>query len=155
MATTRKKRAKRNTTNLINFNIARGRDANAIANETQSLLTSPYLIRSLDYYTSLQLVTDYRRYHPDPFEPPRTISNNYGYRHVPRSITRRSTRKAWTKPYGNTTFPSHRLVYANPQRVILCIRRNRRRQVIHALGIAGSRVKKPTRNINSSISCRS
>lgn len=49
---------------------------------------------------------------------------------------------------------SHRVVISRPDNVLVCIRRNRRREVIHAKGIAGSRVRKPKANAFTKFKCR-
>lgn len=49
---------------------------------------------------------------------------------------------------------SPRVVISRPDTVLVCIRRNRRREVIHARGIAGSRVRKPRANSLTKYHCR-
>lgn len=47
------------------------------------------------------------------------------------------------------------LAFADPRRVLVCVRRRIRREVLHAKRIAGSGgMRKPRRNALSSISCR-
>lgn len=42
-----------------------------------------------------------------------------------------------------------------PEAVLICVRRKRRKEVIHALGVAGARgLRKPRRSEFSEISCR-
>jgi len=50
------------------------------------------------------------------------------------------------------TVPNRLKLYA-PSTVITCVRRKIRRSVIHALGIAGSRVSRPKRNASTHLSC--
>lgn len=45
------------------------------------------------------------------------------------------------------------LSFRTPQRVAVCVQRGRRREVIHALGIAGSRVRKPRYGPFSKVRC--
>lgn len=48
------------------------------------------------------------------------------------------------------------VAFAEPQKLPICIRRETRKQVLHAKGVAGSKgLKKPTRNEWSDVSCRS
>lgn len=48
------------------------------------------------------------------------------------------------------------LAFDEPKKLAICIRRQRRKEVLHAKGVAGSKnLKKPTRNEWSEISCRS
>jgi hypothetical protein len=46
------------------------------------------------------------------------------------------------------------LNFVNPNRALVCARRKSRREVIHAKGVAGSKVRKPRRNLLSKYSCR-
>ena len=54
--------------------------------------------------------------------------------------------------------PSHtkaRIAFADPKRIALCIRRQKRKEVLHALNKTGKiGQKKPQRNEYSSISCK-
>lgn len=78
-----------------------------------------------------------------------------------------------TRPAAMFTTPNHRLrvrpnpalrnlhavspsvAFQAPEHVLVCVRRQRRREVIHALGHAGAvGQKRPRRNHFSSISCR-
>lgn len=48
-----------------------------------------------------------------------------------------------------------RVAFAAPERVLVCVRRQTRRQVLHALNVAGGRgFRRPRRSRYSSISCR-
>lgn len=53
------------------------------------------------------------------------------------------------------TFLPSGVAFRDSSRVLLCIRRARRKQVIHALGVAGRRVRKPKFRADSRITCRS
>lgn len=50
--------------------------------------------------------------------------------------------------------PPHRVGFEVPDSVVVCVRRKQRREVIHAKGRAGTRVRKPRRNQYSEIACR-
>lgn len=78
----------------------------------------------------------------------------YGGRHSLRSIVhewhtkQRKRKEVWQQsdwPYGSLNvkarhaFPERRLGFALPWQVIICVRRKRRREVMHALKIAGAR----------------
>lgn len=43
--------------------------------------------------------------------------------------------------------------FADPRRVLVCLRRKMRREVLHAKSVAGGRVGKPRRNVWSDVSC--
>lgn len=52
-------------------------------------------------------------------------------------------------------YPSARIGFEQPRRVLVCVRRQVRREVLHARGVAGSRgLRAAVRNVYSSISCR-
>lgn len=57
-------------------------------------------------------------------------------------------------PFRPTTYLPSVVAFADPRKVHLCVRRETRKRVMHALGKAGHRVRKPRRNKWSSISCR-
>lgn len=84
----------------------------------------------------LQQIEDRRRYTPSPWivatarEPARVVVDRSRY----------------------SPFIAHRFVKA--ERVLVCLRRKIRREVMHALGIAGGDVRPPRRNELSKISCK-
>lgn len=88
----------------------------------------------------LSQVEDRRRYYPGLIRP--AVA-------VPRSSSRLvlSSRK----PYAQTKAT---VVFKAPPRVALCVRRQRRKEVIFAMGVAGSRVRRPRRNEFSEVSCK-
>lgn len=49
---------------------------------------------------------------------------------------------------------SHVVKFQDPSGVLICVRRKVRREVLHAKGRAGGRVRRPRRNEWSNISCR-
>lgn len=59
-----------------------------------------------------------------------------------------------SKPSRRVLWPSAAIGFEAPRSVVICIRRKIRREVIHARGIAGSRVRPGRRGPYSSISCR-
>ena len=53
------------------------------------------------------------------------------------------------------TGPAHRVQFAQPKNVLVCVRRNVRKQVLHALNKTGqSGQRRPRRNEHSEISCK-
>lgn len=118
----------------------------------------PQLNRSSRYFYSnphleraLNDVQDYRRFDFDNDFPPRDIS---GY---PSRIVAGDTFSAPRRR------PAHRNIFKllsptirfdNPSATVTCIRRQRRKEVIHALGVAGSKTAKPKWTSDSKVSCK-
>lgn len=95
---------------------------------------------------SLSLIEDRRFYRPEP-TPLRPVF----------SITSRSAARIVAKQnprYKPDSQTKAILAFAEPDVLPLCIRRKRRKQVLHAKGIAGSRgLRPPRRNSWSEVSC--
>ena len=96
----------------------------------------------------LQKLEDRRTFHPE---------KNYR----PLSHVRNAAKLiAVDRTYSNNKrpIPSHtkaRIAFADPKRIALCIRRQKRKEVLHALNKTGKiGQKKPQRNEYSSISCK-
>lgn len=52
-------------------------------------------------------------------------------------------------------YPSVTVAFERPREVLVCVRRSRRREVLHARGVAGRRgLRPPRRNAYSAVSCR-
>lgn len=94
-------------------------------------------------------IQDLRTWHPEgEFRRRRTLSTGVASIRVGENRNRRN-QSSGSIPWS--------LAYRSPHRVLLCIRRNVRRQVLHANRIAGSSVRKfkrRKRNWTSLISCR-
>lgn len=96
---------------------------------------------------------DRRLWHPEgDYAPARSFSKPRHRLVVPKvSDSRASSRSLAIKPL----FPSAKIGFAAPKKVLICVRRRIRKQVIHALKKAGRRgQRRPRRNFYSSISCR-
>lgn len=119
-----------------------GRDHSSIARRSLPRLT-PYRLVSP---APLTLYQDLRTYHPEgPFRPlfssPRPAARIVG-----KAL--KSSRTRW----GEGPHPG--LTFAAPNKVLLCVRRKRRKEVMFAKNKAGKRgQRKPRRNYWSSISC--
>lgn len=102
------------------------------------LLTGPNTPRS----GRLMAIEDRRAYTPARVPVSRT--------------TKVAARIAMLAPSGRPADAPGKQVYAFkiPRQVAVCARREIRKQVIHALGVAGKKVRRPRRNAFSSISCR-
>lgn len=102
---------------------------------------------------NLALFEDRRSFHPlGPYRPAFSLPRSAAVVRVPQAPrTRKSVDGAKARTHSPQT-----LVFSAPDRVLICVRRKRRKQVLHAKGVAGSkkRMHKPKRNYWSSISCK-
>lgn len=102
---------------------------------------------------NLTLFEDRRSFHPaGPSRPAFSLPRSAAVVRVPsppRTRTSVDGAKARTPKL-------YQLQFAVPAKVALCVRRKRRKEVLHAKGIAGSkkRMRSPRRNYWSSISCK-
>lgn len=94
--------------------------------------TPPPPNRALDWPT---LAIDRRRWHPAGIPPPGATN---------RLAARLRARNA----------PSNQVGFTIPDRIALCRRREARKRVLHAKGVAGGRVRPPRRNLWSDVSCK-
>lgn len=94
---------------------------------------------------TLQDIEDRRTYHPGPVRNARTRRQ---WAHV-LVVTRKPV-----VPKGRPALSS-RVAFANPREVLVCVRRKRRKEVLHAKGVAGRKgIKRYRRNEYSEVSCR-
>jgi hypothetical protein len=97
----------------------------------------------------LRRLEDRRTFHPDTYRP--IASTRQGHRLIVRD-------KVYSKQKTNRVIPSHTkatIAFAQPKRVALCIRRQQRKEVLHAIRKAGKTgQKRPRRNESSTISCK-
>lgn len=102
----------------------------------------------------LAAIEDRRRWNPDPVEPPRRLAQGFGRIRVlpaPRSASQRPISGLRAGLYD----PPPRLAFQQPQTVAVCVRRERRREVLHALKVAGARgLRPPRRSPFSDVSCK-
>lgn len=96
-------------------------------------------------YPDFRPVEDRRTFHPEgSYRPVRSINGN---RVGVQPVTRKPQARAGI-------YPTSALGFINPARVLICVRRQRRKQVLHALGLAGGRGFKPPKfNWTSGFSC--
>lgn len=105
---------------------------------------------------ALMLADDGRRYHPSKplHRPLRNLQGHQGHRLLvgnptrSKALRRRQNARSMqfeSVPYG--------IKFEEPNRLLLCIRRKRRKEVIHAIGRAGTKVRPPRRNEYSGVSC--
>lgn len=140
--------AKRN--NKSNFTRA-GRDVIAIANR------SPLLPRSLTFRplvspVDLTVFEDRRTFHPERDQRPARSFSKALHRLVVKEPLRNPDRFASLRAFP-ASIPT-RIGFEDPKRVLICVRRKRRKEVLHALKKTGrGGQKKPRRSWYSSISC--
>lgn len=118
--------------------------------------SNPYLKRDDIYITNLRLLSnlrpieDRRLFHPQGVHrPARSFTN-------PRHRLRSVRVKKNPKKVQNTAYPSFHIGFEAPKRVLVCVRRKQRREVIHALGYSGrgvGRKRRSRRSEYSSINC--
>ena len=127
------------------------RDNSFIAN-AQTIRALPSLVSksTRGKYYDLFAVEDSRLFSPDSSLLPRDISGVSSPVYTP--VVRKNSRTGRLKSSFGTL--SSRVVSRSPDRTIVCLRRKRRAEVLHAKGIAGMRVAKPRYNLNSQYHCR-
>lgn len=101
----------------------------------RQLISEPLPIKSI----SLTNIEDNRRFTPDSYRPARSLNQM------------RAPIKVRLDPRKKPTLTQ---VFADPLRTIVCIRRKMRKEVLHAAGVAGSRVRRGRYNEKSNISCK-
>lgn len=113
----------------------------------RSVLTDP---RQLNLpFTEIE---DRRTYYPGKIRPAASISKPR-YRVVAKDRPLKSSN--YRSPFKLSSGTRAVLAFANPKRVLVCVRRKIRKEVLHAFKIAGSGgLKRSRRSQFSSISCR-
>lgn len=136
------------------YHVSRRRDTSAIARA--SALPSMYIsggytnprTRSRNRVISQPLyqIEDGRSYNFNNRSFPRTITGAPASYHIPVSHPRPKQRRT-------NKYPSPVLSFTDNTRVIVCLRRKRRSEVLHAKGISGTRVAKPKNTSFTGIRC--
>lgn len=127
----------------------RGRDPSAIARAVPAL---PRVTPSLSP-VDLSIFEDRRTYHPErAYRPARTFSG-------PAARPVLTDKPAKPSPFQSLRKFSRqtkaKLTFQAPDHTLICVRRHRRKEVLHALRKAGKRgQRKPKRNFYSAIACR-
>lgn len=130
------------------------RDTSAIANRRLpvSALYSP-----VPYTNSyLRTIEDRRSYHPEgTYRPARLFNESrHRLRAISASRSRSVARSRYRAPQGFGQLV-HSVGFVRPQKVLICVRRKIRREVLHAKGVAGRRgLRRPKYNWYSQVSCR-
>lgn len=115
----------------------------------------------IDYLNDLRTVEDRRTYHPEgDSRAARTVRGDsyYSLNSVPNQSSSRSTSVSLNSSGGRVRHTSPRLPealhFSVPQDVLVCVRRKKRKEVLHALKKTGkSGQKRPRRNYYSDIHC--
>lgn len=105
-------------------------------------------------FAEVSNVQDNRYFHFDDYPNPRNFSGGpvrVVAAPIPEAVRGRPNR---SRPLTSFSFLSPRIVVQAPLRAVLCARRKVRKEIIHALGVAGSKVKKPRRNSTSNLHCK-
>lgn len=136
---------------------SRTRDTNAIANRRLRFNFRPS-IRSLavSFRNLLRSIEDRREFHPDPYRPAAGYdSSRHRLKYYEQVSPRKITAAIPNHLQNNLVFPSAAIGFENPSRVAICRRRTTRREVMHALGHAGSgrSQRRPRFNSYSQVRC--
>lgn len=133
------------------------------ANRRLPLSNKNYLPRShlktFQPLKGLRQYEDRRTWHPlGPYRPAKSF-NKFNHRLVyPESNNRNARQKeSYSNQYSpKLRYPSHKIGFEEPHKVLVCVRRTIRREVLHARGIAGSsrRQRVPVFSEYSKISCK-
>lgn len=128
------------------------RDVRNITNAIHESLLAPVF----SPVTSLRLYEDRRLWHPEGrYAPARSFSRS---RHRLREVapSRVSEARRSRSVSNMSSLPVHRIGFERPERVLICVRRKMRREVLFARRKTGRGVKRrrPRFNWYSKISCR-
>lgn len=125
------------------------RNRNRTARRDVSYITSPRLIEPISFdhlrLSSLEPIEDRRTFHPEQaLRPARSFSRATHALEVSRSPASRRAH-----------LPPSRVVFEDANRVLVCVRRKRRREVVFAMGKAGKgqHRRAPRRSYFSDIGC--
>lgn len=133
---------------------SRRRDTFAIANRWRLPLSSPFLgspVLNSFLLDDLRLYEDRRQFHPEAaFRPARSFISPF---HRLVAVDRNRDQFARLRSFPSQTKAA--IAFDTPKFVLVCVRRNIRREVMHAYGISGSRgQRRPRFNWTSRVSCR-
>lgn len=119
-------------------NLRNTRDVRYIAKP--SLSFRPNISHGLSLANSLQQISDRRLFHPDGI-----FRSAVNFKNAPHSLS-------VSNPFSRRLSPA--VKFSNPHKVLVCVRRKIRKQILFAKGGAGSRrMRKPVYNYYSSVRC--
>lgn len=98
-------------------------------------------------------VEDRRQWHPDGLNRPAAAFRNQRHRLIYAESTDARRRRNAAKK--GSLYPSPRIGFADPHKILICARRQIRKQVLHALRKVGKGIgrKKPKFNQYSKVGC--
>lgn len=135
--------------------MAKSRSSNqggrGISNTANHRLPRPIAIPSPSN-TILTEIEDRRSFYPDDFRPALDIGGRSHTLviHTPKKRKHRDPMRSLR------AFPTHKVQFNRPDQVVLCVRRKRRKEVLHALKKTGrgkGKQRRPRRSWHSQISC--
>lgn len=110
------------------------------------------------------LASDRRAWIPEPYVSRRGSARAYHWQldyapaarvsGQPARVIAPAARRDRGKPRLVREVNAGALVFAAPQRVVVCVQRNQRKEVLHAMGVAGGRVRTGRRSGLSAVRCR-
>lgn len=156
----RQKRRSHETTTRGRYNQS-GRDARDIASGGLTLPRSAVLLgvgfSKNSGSTYLRSIEDRRTWHPEGINRPARLFHapSARFRQIERPYRRPNEAVRSAAFTAFKSFAPAGIAFQNPSRVLICVRRNIRREVLHARGVAGrSGLRPPRRSWSSGISCR-
>lgn len=115
------------------------------------------LFSALEDLSDLRELEDRRLWSPVYTHPATGYSPARTFFGVPARVVAGRARSApggRSRPLGGV-YPVVSVGFERPRSTLVCVRRARRREVLHALGVAGSRgLRRPRRNVYSAVSCK-
>lgn len=102
----------------------------------------------------LSEIEDRRFFNPDIYSPLRISNVVARVTSLPNVNRKKTSRFITVVPYPARPNKIYSLGFKDPSGVILCVRRKIRKEIIHARGIAGSKVRKPRFNEFSRVRCK-
>lgn len=136
--------ARRSRSKSNHYNRPQGRrDLNTLSSLRSLIARLHPLPPMLVSRTPLRTIDDRRTFHPSPFTRPAV------------SAGRRADTKLVvpSQSLRDVQRLNHTVQFKEPRKVLICVRRKIRKEVIHAKGVGGSRVRKPKRNQFSDVKC--
>lgn len=119
--------------------------------------TSRFANQRLPQRVYLRDIEDRRLFHPEgPARPARTVRGLPAKVRVsdPRPRVQSGLGSSFGDRWSDAVVP-YGLTFKDASRVLVCARREQRRQVLHARGVAGSKnLQRPRFNLDSKISCK-
>lgn len=133
------------------------RDNNTIAKRSLPQTLTPFdAARQLDFFRDLKPIEDRRTWHPEgKARPARSFDSSRHRLVVGQAQVKQAVRTGYTKLRHLALQVPKAVAFQAPEKVLVCVRRQMRREVMHALKKAGKRGQKSRRwSWYSNISCK-